>query len=365
MTVTHLEGKGFRNLLDFSLSFGQGVNILYGDNAQGKTNLLEALWMFTGSRSFRGAKDAELIRFEEKKASLTLRFKAQGRDQEAQLQMGDGKQALLNGVGPSPVSVLNGQFCAVVFAPGHLSLVKEGPEGRRRFLDQAICQVWPKYASLLGEYHRCLHQRNMLLKDVAFHSQLLDTLDIWEHFLSSYGGQICSIRMRYLERLAPTAAALYGEMSGDKEALHIAYHSKAQGVPWDKSIEEALKQSRKDDIAAGYTTVGPHRDDLKLLLDGKPAKNYGSQGQQRSIVLSLKMAEADVLKGITGEQPVLLLDDVMSELDPRRQDTILNHAGAGQVFVTCCDPAPVVRLTEGEVFEVSGGMVRPGLFKEE
>lgn len=224
MTVTHLEGKGFRNLLDFSLSFGQGVNILYGDNAQGKTNLLEALWMFTGSRSFRGAKDAELIRFEEKKASLTLQFKAQGRDQEAQLQIGDGKQALLNGVGPSPVSVLNGQFCAVVFAPGHLSLVKEGPEGRRRFLDQAICQVWPKYASLLGEYHRCLHQRNMLLKDVAFHSQLLDTLDIWEHFLSSYGGQICSIRMRYLERLAPTAAALYGEMSGDKEALYIAYH---------------------------------------------------------------------------------------------------------------------------------------------
>ncbi len=365
MTVTHLEVKGFRNLTDFSLSFDPGVNILYGDNAQGKTNLLEALWMFTGSRSFRGAKDSELIRFEKKKASLHLRFQAQGRDQEAELQIGDGKQVKINGVGPSPASALNGQFCAVVFAPGHLSLVKEGPEGRRRFLDQAICQVWPKYASLLGEYHRCLHQRNMLLKDAAFHSQLLDTLDIWEHFLSSYGGQICSIRLRYLERLAPKADSLYGKMAGGQERLCVSYKSKVKGDRWDSAILEALKQSRKDDLKAGYTTVGPHRDDLQLLLDEKPVKTYGSQGQQRSVVLALKMAEADVLKGITGEQPVLLLDDVMSELDPKRQDTILNYAGTGQVFVTCCDPSPVIRLTQGDVFEVSGGIIRPGLCKEE
>ncbi len=363
MRVEKLTFEGFRNLQDGVLVPGKGVNVLYGDNAQGKTNLLEAIWLFTGAKSFRGAKDQELTCFDTDKAKLSLQFVSQNRGQEAQLSIGPGRTAMLNGVKQKSASALAGVFCAVVFAPSHLSLVREGPSGRRRFIDAAISQIRPRYISVIGEYNRALVQRNTLLKDLPRHTELYDTLEIWEDALASLGGQIYETRLRYVKRIAGCAASIYAGLSREKEELHASYDtSLGEGIPDGRQYQEAfrrrLRETRREDLFLGHTSCGPHRDDLKLTINGREARNYGSQGQQRSCVLALKLAEASLLRDITGELPVALLDDVMSELDAGRQDYILNHLDGWQVFITCCDPAPVLRLSEGHTFSISRGVIR-------
>ena len=235
-----------------------------------------------------------------------------------------------------------GAFCAVVFSPDHLSLVKDGPTERRNFLDGAICQLRPAYASLLNRYQRTLQQRNALLKDIPRHRELLDTLEIWDDRLAGFGGAIMEERLRYVELLRPAAAAApkVREPGSCREAL-----------------SRALSQKRRDDLGAGFTTAGPHRDDLLLTVNGAAARSFGSQGQQRSVVLSLKLAEAAVLEKALGEPPVVLLDDVMSELDVSRQEYLLNQMEGRQIFITCCDPSSVRLLEKGKVFTVQAGAV--------
>ena len=278
MRVQKLTFQGFRNLKDGELTPGKGVNVLYGDNAQGKTNLLEAIWLFTGAKSFRGAKDAELIQFEHDKATLDFNFVSQNREQEASLSIGPGRAATLNGVKQKSASSLAGVFCAVVFAPSHLSLVREGPSGRRRFIDAAISQIRPRYISIISEYNRALVQRNTLLKDLPRHTELYDTLEIWEDTLAALGGQIYETRLRYVKRIAGCAASIYAGLSREKEVLHVRYDtSLGENIPDGKQYRDAfrqqLRQTRKEDLFLGHTSCGPHRDDLKLTINEREARN--------------------------------------------------------------------------------------------
>ena len=361
MKVEQLRLEHYRNLEPGVLRPCEGVNVIYGSNAQGKTNLLEAVWLFTGGRSFRGSKDGELIAFDEERAELTMDFFAQERQQQAKVTIANGKRAaVLNGVPKASASALIGSFCAVVFAPSHLSPTKEGPAERPRFLDAAICQEKPAYAGLISRYSHTLSQRNALLKDVSYHAELLDTLEIWEEKLARYGGSIAGERLRYLSGLSKEAQEVYRGISEGKERFSARYRSTFFEEGGDArqlagQLRQKLFASRREDLAMGFTGCGPHRDDVEVTIDGKSARAFGSQGQQRSCVLAHKLAEASMLRRSLGEKPVVLLDDVMSELDVSRQDYLLNHIGGWQVFITCCEPDAILRMASGAAFEIDKG----------
>ena len=362
MRVLSLAFSNYRNLRASTFCPAENVNVIYGDNAQGKTNLLEAIWLFTGGRSFRGAKDAELIAFLEKKAVLNLEFFAQNREQTASIDLAYPKRKItLNGVEKKSSAALVGNFCAVVFSPVHLYLVKEGPMIRRKFLDAAICQIKPAYAAALHKYNQTLLQRNSLLKDLRFHADLLDTLEIWEEKLARYGAFLISERLKYCEQLGPHAKQVYAGISDGKEQLFLAYQASFGALEDGENLEQklfsCLQKKRVDDLAAGYTSVGPHRDDLELSLNGRSVKAFGSQGQQRSCVLALKLAEASILRARIDEKPIILLDDVMSELDVSRQNYLLDFVKDWQVFITCCDASGILGRNDGKKFRIENGEI--------
>ncbi len=360
MNVNHIEVKNFRNIEYVCLDPCEGVNIIYGENAQGKTNLLEGIWLFTGCRSFRGSKDSELIGFKKNKANLYLDFFAGDREQSASLEIGEGRKFILNGVKMKSSSQIMGEFLSVVFSPDHLSLVKDGPYERRRFLDIAISQLKPKYGVTLSQYNKAIAQRNILLKDIQFHSELYDTLDIWEDRIAFFASEIIRQRIGYINKLSMYTDEIYSGLSQQREKLKIGYSQQTVVFGDDRqelyeNMKNQLLQSRKNDLVTGFTSVGPHRDDLEIKIDSLPARTYGSQGQQRSAALALKLGEAAVIRNFSGEQPVALLDDVMSELDTGRQNYILNHIKDWQVFITCCDPSAVRNLKFGKSFHIQAG----------
>ena len=358
MIVSSLDVEGIRNLSPSCFCPSPAVNVIYGDNAQGKSNLLETIWLFTGGRSFRGAKDAELVRFGLEKARAKLSFYAAGRHQEAELLLENGKRrAWVNGVAQRSPAAMVGRFCAVIFSPDHLSFVKDGPAGRRKFLDAAICQIKPSFATALTRYNKSVAQRNALLKDVGRRPYLMDTMDSWDEAVASLVAALVKERLRYLVLLRPEAENLYRGISAGKEQLELGYQASfpLEQERMEENLLAALRENRELDIKTGATNAGPHRDDLVIKINGAPARNFGSQGQQRSAVLALKLSEAAVLSQSIGERPVVLLDDVMSELDAHRQDYLLNHMKGFQVFITCCEPAAVLRLMEGASFRMESG----------
>lgn len=356
MHITQLSLTGYRNLADLTMLPDCGVNVIYGENAQGKTNLLESIWLFSGLKSFRGAKDSELVGFGKPFARSELTFFAADREQKAVMTVENARKATLNGVSLSSPAKLIGKCSAAVFSPAFLSLVQAGPAERRRFLDTALCQYKPNYAAALSRYNRALRQRNSLLADVNGHPELLDMLDIWDSHLCEAGDEILQIRKEYLSLLLPAAASVYDGLSQSREVLSLTYIQK-DNSDGNFALCEMLRRNRREDLFNKTTSVGPHRDDMGIFIDNNPARVYGSQGQQRSCAIALKLAEAQILKEKTNEQPVILLDDVMSELDSGRQDYILNHLDNRQVFITCCDPAPILRLCNGRTFEIAGGKI--------
>ncbi len=355
MLISSLKFDNYRNLSSGEIKASSGINVIYGDNAQGKTNLLEAIWMFSGAQSFRGSRDAECIRDGAESAKLSLCFNAEGRDQTAEIIFDSKRNAVLNGIRLKSGSELAGAFRAVVFSPTHLSLIKDGPNERRRFIDTAIGQLYPKYIALLRRYMRAVKQRNSVLKDARFHTQLFDMLEVYDQEIALIGEKIALYRDKFIKRLAEFAADIYKGISGGKESLELEYICSG-GLTADE-LKQALKACRKDDLDTGHTSCGPHRDDLSVLINSKSARAFGSQGQQRSAVIALKMSEAEVVFNVTNEQPVILLDDVMSELDEGRQDYILNHISGRQVFITCCDMASVRLFEGGGVFNMSNGVL--------
>ena len=370
--VTRLGCQNFRNLRDGELFPCPGVNVIYGGNAQGKTNLLEGLWLFTGGHSFRGAKDVELPRLDTATgenaptAALALDFFSEGREQKALLQFENGRRSsVINGVKKKTGSALVGKVCAVIFSPEHLLLVKEGPARRRGFLDGALCQIRPSYAGMLHVYQRALSQRNALLKDIGRFPELRDTLEVWDARLIQLGAAVMEERHRYVEKIAPQAQEIYRGISRGKEELSLSY-APSPRLPegssqqdWIELFKTELRRTEASDVRSGFTSVGPHRDDLEITLGGLSARMYGSQGQQRSAVLALKLAEAQALSQLTGETPIVLLDDVMSELDQSRQEYLLNHLHGRQLFITCCSPETVSLQETGMRFRVEAGEVFP------
>lgn len=359
MKINNIILENYRNIENLSLDF-DNVNIIYGENAQGKTNLIEAVYLFTGAKSFRGVKDKELIKFGSDFSKLKIDFVNNSRQQTAEIIIKNKREAVLNGVKKKSPVMLGEELKAVIFSPVHLSMIKDGPAERRKFVDNALCQIKSGYRNVLKEYSKALNQRNILLKDMAINNSLADMLYIWDKSFAKYAAKIIYQRQKYIEALIPFAKEIFNGLSKGKEDIDIVFsgafdYKNLTAEEIEKKLIIALQNNRSADILNRITVIGPHRDDLEIYINGKSARKFGSQGQQRSCVLALKLAEASLLREKTQDKPVALLDDVMSELDESRQDYILNHIKDWQVFITCCDANTVLRLKQGKTFHIENG----------
>lgn len=370
MRVLKFSSENFRNSKKTEFSPSKGVNIFLGENGQGKTNILEALYLLTGEKSFRNASTVDLIRYGEKEASVSLSFFSEEREQTAKMVFSkndkEKKTVFINDIKKDSPSALSGKLCMVVFSPENLTVIKEGPEERRKMIDSAIGQMTPAYQNLVLSYNKTLFQRNSLLKDINFKPKLQEMLPVWDERLSNIGARIIRLRERYLSRISPFVKIHYEGLSGGKEEIKINYLCGIKNLKTEvfekESTEEikkafllSLENSLQKDLELGQTTVGPHRDDLLIEIDGKNARFFASQGQQRSAVLALKLGEAELLKNKYNEPPILLLDDVLSELDKKRQEYIIGLMGDSQVFITCCEQHESIK---GRIFKVDGGKLK-------
>ena len=356
MQLLALELRDFRNIQAASFAPDPGLTVIAGANGQGKTNLLEAVYLLCGGKSFRGSKDNELVRHGCPTAGVLGRCLGSQRELAVRLDIygpGEGKRgrfAQVNGVDYGRATAIAGQFTAVVFEPGHLSLVKAGPDGRRRFLDAAICQLYPGYIAILRRYNKALTQKNALLRQYNEVRDAAALLDVFDAELAASGSEVSRRRTEWLAQAGPAAEGFYAELSSGAESLQIHY----EGCCGSEALAQRLAASRQRDLRAGFCTCGPHREDFDVLLNGQSARTFGSQGQQRSTVLALKLAEAAVARTVTGEHPVLLLDDVLSELDEGRQSYLLARMDGKQSIVTCCDAA-LFRAAGGKVVRMEKG----------
>lgn len=364
MRLQRLEVQNFRNIAAACIEPSAGLNVICGNNGQGKTNLLEAVWLLTGGKSFRGAKDAELIRRGEPFAVLESTLESGGQQKALRFTVGlpggerPGRQVRINGIDRGRAGVAAGEFTAVVFAPEHLGLVKGSPAGRRRFLDAALCQLYPGYLGTLRRYTRLVTQKNALLKHWQKTPNWEELLEVFNGQMAETGAAVTARRQSYLAALAPLTVQNYAEISHGSEQLAVHYQPSFETAKGAAGLAEAIRAHRAAELRAGCCLAGPHREDLILQLDGQDARAFASQGQQRSAVLSLKLAEAAMAAQVTGEHPVLLLDDVLSELDATRQEYLLTHMDSRQSFVTACDPAAFLH-TDGAVYTMQAGVLTP------
>lgn len=349
MNVKFLSLRNFRNAVDSDIEFSDGVNVICGSNAAGKTNILEAIFYFASGKSFRNCKDRELISFGCEKGNIAMRFGTGNVEKKMSATISkSGRRVIRIGESqPLKLSEYLGQFRAVIFTPDHLSLIKGAPENRRRFLDLAICQSFPRYASTLSECNRIIAQKNALLKRGNVVDELLE---VYNERLAILAAIITVNRRKYIKKLEEEAKRFLFDMSGGKEELTISYQTQSGELETQEEIREKYKilfsekmQTEKERFFAMY---GTHKDDFSVYINKKSAKMYGSQGQQRSVVLSLKLAEGELSAKLTGEYPVFLLDDILSELDKDRKNYILSKIRDRQVIITGC---------ESEVFESDSG----------
>ena len=358
MILRKVDVEDCRNLLPQSLLPDEALTVIGGQNGQGKTNLLECIWLLTGAKSFRGARDIDIVQREKDFGKIEGTALCHGQEKKIKITIyGEksgkrGRSAKVNDVPYPRVSSIAGIFTAVVFEPGHLSLVKNGPEGRRRFLDAALCQLYPSYIATLRRFSRAVTQKNALLKQARFLSDIEDLLDTFDEEISLCGTEITHKRKEYIELAGPVAQSLYSEISGNREKMKLSFLPCCQ----NGELSSVLKKSRAADLRAGHCTSGPQREDFEATINETSARVYGSQGQQRSVVLSLKLAEAAAAREITGEHPVLLLDDVLSELDEKRQEYLLSRIDGKQSFVTTCDVSAFTRAA-GRVVRVENGRI--------
>ncbi len=333
MIVERLELSDYRNYESLSVSFDPGTNLIYGNNAQGKTNLLEAVFECATARSHRGSKDREVIRFGREEGHIRLQAEKNGRPVRIDLHLRKNKPkgAAIDGVPVRKVSELFGVLQVVFFSPEDLKIIKNSPQERRRFIDEELCQLDRVYTSRLISYNKALLQRNNLLKDPKNDSEFRLLLDVLDEQLVTYGKDVMEERKAFIREMDELTAGIHQELTGGKERLHLIY---APSVS-PEQMEEKLFLARDMDIRLGSTSVGPHRDDMEFELDGIDARKFGSQGQQRTAALSLKMAEIELVRQKTNDTPILLLDDVLSELDSERQERLLRSIKGVQTFLTC------------------------------
>lgn len=333
MVIESLELKNFRNYEELNMEFDIGTNILYGDNAQGKTNILEAVYLSGTSKSHKGSKDREMIRFgmDECHIKTIVRKKDIPYRIDIHLKRNRPKGIAVNGIPIKKASELFGIVNVVAFSPEDLNIIKSGPQERRRFIDLELCQLDKLYVYNLVNYNKVLNQRNQLLKDLAFRPDLMDTLDIWDMQLVEYGKKLIERRKSFMRSLDEMISGIHRRLTGEREELHIYYEPSCN----EDELEEALAKGRERDIRYKMTNIGPHRDDISFYIKENDLRRYGSQGQQRTAALALKLAEIEIVKRITRDTPILLLDDVLSELDSKRQSHLLNNIHEIQTIITC------------------------------
>ena len=359
MIVESVELKDYRNYEFLDMNFNEHVNIIYGDNAQGKTNILESIYMCSTSKSHRGSKDREIVRFGEDESDIKLNVLKHGMKYriDMHLKKNKTKGIAVNGIPIKKAVELFGIINIVFFSPEDLNIIKNGPSERRRFMDMELSQLDKIYLSNLVNYNKVLNQRNKLLKDIAFSpsEQLMQTLDIWDMQLVKYGSLIIKGRKSFIEKINTIISDIHSRLTGGIENIKVCY------VP-DVDVndfEEEVRNSRQKDIKYKVTGKGPHKDDLIFLINDNDVRKYGSQGQQRTAALSLKLSEIELVKLVIKDTPVLLLDDVLSELDSNRQNFLINSIGDIQTIVTCTGLEEFInnRMNINKIFKVTDGHV--------
>lgn len=357
MIIESIELKNYRNYDKLHMYFSHGTNILYGDNAQGKTNILEAIYVCATTKSHRGSKDKEIIQFDRDESHIKLNVRK--RDVPYRIDMhlkkNRAKGVAVNGVPIKKASELFGIVNVVFFSPEDLNLIKNGPAERRRFIDLELCQLNKLYVHSLVQYNKIVTQRNKLLKDIMFRPDYEETLDIWDMQLVQYGREVIRCREAFVGQLNDLIGGIHRQLSGEKESLHISYEP---NVTVDM-FEDTLRKSRPSDLKQRTTLTGPHRDDLSFIINDIDIRRFGSQGQQRTAALSLKLAEIELVKKIVNDYPILLLDDVLSELDGSRQNHLLSGINHIQTMITCTGLEDFVnnRFRIDKIFKVVSGEV--------
>ena len=333
MIIQSIELNNFRNYENLQISFDEGTNILFGDNAQGKTNILEAAYLSGTTKSHKGSKDKEMIRFGEDEAHIKLTVRKQDVPYriDMHLKKNKAKGIAINGIPIRKASELFGIVNVVFFSPEDLNIIKNGPAERRRFLDLELCQLNKLYVHGLIQYNRVVTQRNKLLKELSFHPEYEETLDIWDLQLAQYGRQVIEYRTDFVKQLNEMIVGIHNQLSGGKEHLEIFYEPNVEA----EKLEDALAKNRDSNFRQRTTGIGPHRDDISFIVNGIDIRRFGSQGQQRTAALSLKLAEIELVKYLVKDYPVLLLDDVLSELDGSRQEHLLAGIDHIQTMITC------------------------------
>lgn len=371
MIITRICADGFKNLKNVEIYPHEKLNIFCGKNAQGKTNLIEAIWLCTGVKSFRGTKDRNMICDTGEMMKIELDFRNSFRSQQIKYAMAKPyikeKNVSLNGVKMKLPSKLFGNFNCVIFTPEDLELAKGSPENRRQFLDLSVSQIKNSYGNVISKYENLIEQRNILLKNISLGKSKKEELEVWDIQLAQLGAYISLLRYNYTKKLNLYSSALYNEISGGKEKLEIKYYSTVfenlegrTDYSGDLAVEylKCLENNLNEDIRAGFTQKGIHRDDLTAEIDGRPTRDFASQGQFRSVALIWKLAQAYILAEEIDDFPCILLDDVLSELDLSRQKFVISKIHKMQVFITCCDMnIPFDSNSHGKLFHIEGGRI--------
>ena len=366
MIVKKIALDFFRNYTHLEATFHSGVNVIVGENAQGKTNLLEAIAYLSSVSSHRARYDREMIQLGVDSAFIKGEIFSRQRDYtlEANLYRNARRQLYTNGVRLKTADELSGLLNTVLFCPEDLYLIKEGAAARRRFLDDCICQLRPRYAAALAEYKKLHEHKTRILKDSEEKPSLLDTLDDFSLRMAQCGAILIHYRAHFIKRLIEVAPAIHADCSGGREKLSLRYETVSTVTDPLAQPKDILPQllahqeaHRAAELAVRQCLSGPHKDDIAVEIDGNPAKTFASQGQTRTAALALKLAARDIFYQDTGEWPVLLLDDVLSELDARRQEFVLNRISSGQVFITCCEEEKLANLREGMAFHIKNGQL--------
>ena len=357
MVIKSLKLKNYRNYELLDMTFDSKTNILYGDNAQGKTNILEALYLSGTTKSHRGTKDRDLIQFGKEESHLETIVEKKGIEFQIDMHLkkNSPKGIAINKIPIRKASELFGIVHFVFFSPEDLNIIKDGPAGRRRFVDLELSQINKVYLSNLSNYNRIINQRNSLLKELYHQEHLLDTLDIWDMQLAEYGTKVIESRKQFIRQVNQIIADIHEKLTGGRERIELSYESSIGTL----SMEQALKKNRERDIRMKSTSVGPHRDDLCFLSGDIDIRKFGSQGQQRTAALSLKLSEIELVKEVIKDTPILLLDDVLSELDKHRQNYLLDSIHDIQTVITCTGLDEFVnhRFSINKIFRVNSGSV--------
>lgn len=359
MIIKSLELSGFRNYDFLSLEFDRGTNILFGDNAQGKTNILEAIYLSATTKSHKGHKDRDIVNFGAQEAHIRTCIEKSGEEIriDMHLRKTKSKGIAIDGTRIKKAAELLGLMNVVFFSPEDLSIIKNGPAERRHFVDMELCQLDSFYLYNLNNYNKIVNQRNKLLKDLFMNPSLKDTLSIWDSQMASFGGKVIERRILFTQQLNEIIKGIHSCLTGGKEDLEIIYEP---DVSMER-FEETLFLTQDKDIRLKMTSTGPHRDDFSFLVNGIDIRKFGSQGQQRTAALSLKLAEIELVKKMTKDTPILLLDDVLSELDSSRQNLLLSSIGDIQTIITCTGLDEFVnnRFEINKVLKVENGTVMP------